>query len=140
MFRWAPDVNPDELDPEFRSDVEQMFEGDLDSWIGVRGYASDDAQEVLYQKYLAGGPLAAPPGKSAHNYRLAMDFAHLINGKEVWDYGSDAWNRIEALVDAHPRLHGGWKFPKGEQDPDHIEAVKWFALRDVLIQEGKWNA
>ena len=138
-FRWASDVDPEQLDPEFRSDVEQLFGDDEAGWIGTRGYASIDEQNVLYQKYLNGGPLAAPPGKSAHNWRLAMDFARLMVGKEIWDYNSADWKRIEDKVDAHPRLHGGWKFPAGEQDPDHIEAVKWFAFRDQLIQDGKWN-
>lgn len=37
---------------------------------GMRSYAE---QAELYKKYLAGGPIAAPPGKSNHNFGLAFD-------------------------------------------------------------------
>jgi hypothetical protein len=41
------------------------------------------------------------------------------------------------LVDAHPRLHGGWHFP--HPDEDHIEAYpKWQEKKAQLIAEGKW--
>jgi peptidoglycan L-alanyl-D-glutamate endopeptidase CwlK len=36
----------------------------------MRSYAE---QAELYKKYLAGGPIAAPPGKSNHNFGLAFD-------------------------------------------------------------------
>src|SRR6266404_9337830 len=37
---------------------------------GTRSFAE---QDELFKKHLAGGPLAAPPGKSNHNFGLAFD-------------------------------------------------------------------
>ena len=42
----------------------------------LSGYRSYDQQNEMYQQYLNGtGPLAAPPGGSAHNYGTAADLA-----------------------------------------------------------------
>ena len=42
-------------------------------------------QAALRKKYEAGGPRAAPAGKSWHNYKCACDIVFIVNGKAKWD-------------------------------------------------------
>ena len=42
-------------------------------------------QAALRRKYEAGGPRAAPAGKSWHNYKCACDIVFIVNGKAKWD-------------------------------------------------------
>lgn len=42
-------------------------------------------QAVLRRAYENGGPLAAPAGKSWHNYKCACDIVFIVNGKAKWD-------------------------------------------------------
>lgn len=46
---------------------------------------SYEEQAILRRKYEAGGPLAAKPGNSWHNYGCACDVVFVINGKAKWD-------------------------------------------------------
>jgi peptidoglycan L-alanyl-D-glutamate endopeptidase CwlK len=61
-----------------------------DYWatLALRDYAF---QERLYKAHLAGGPRAAPPGLSAHQYGLAVDFtrdldAHAAGIQPDWSH------------------------------------------------------
>ena len=136
-LRW--DVSQANLDPELLKDICGLFEPDASDWAITYGFRTFDEQNALYQKHLKGGPLAAAPGHSPHEFGLAIDFAEIVNGKLLWDDSRPSWARIRAVVDASPRLHGGWKFPpEAPADPDHIQAVKFYALRDKLKAEGKW--
>jgi hypothetical protein len=133
---WAGKWDQPGLDNEFRNDVQGVLGPDEDAWRIIFAVRTHEEQQALYEKHLAGGPLAAPPGRSAHEYGLAVDICRLvgtgITQKERWDYDHPAWARIRAAVDAHPRLHGGWHFPV--EDPDHLQAVKWKTLRQTLVQ------
>ena len=42
-------------------------------------------QAALRRAYENGGPLAAPAGKSWHNYKCACDIVFIVNGKAKWD-------------------------------------------------------
>ena len=41
-------------------------------------------QADLYRKHIRGGPLAAKPGNSWHNYGCACDIVFIVNGKAKW--------------------------------------------------------
>lgn len=128
------------VDGELADDLDATLGPDPAEWVVYRGWASMDGQAILYKAYKEGkGPLAAPPGRSAHNWGFATDIARRVNGKLLWDYEDESWARMQHLIDAHPRLHGGWKFPPAAPaDPDHIQSTKWPAFRAELQQEGKW--
>ena len=126
------------LDPEFQADVQGLLGPDADEWAITFGKRTRDQQQALYDKHLAGGPLAAPPGHSAHEYGLAVDFCRLVGTgisiKERWDYDHPAWKRVWDAMDAHPRLRSGYHF----QDEDHCQAVKWSALKAEMKAAGTW--
>jgi peptidoglycan L-alanyl-D-glutamate endopeptidase CwlK len=100
---------------------------------GMRSY---EEQADLYRKYKAGGPLAAPPGQSNHNFGLAFDVT-IFKGSDdpekaktpVWD--SPAYRAVGALggeiglewggnwkkVDEpHFQLRPGWAADMSEPD------------------------
>lgn len=58
----------------------------------ISGYRSQEEQAKLYQAYLNGGPLAAPPGHSFHEFRAAADAGFFKDG---------------IYLDEHPELVGG---------------------------------
>jgi hypothetical protein len=138
--RW--DVARSQLDPEFGDDVHAMLAAQPDSWAVVQGKRDFAYQDKLYaQGRTTPGEIVtnAKGHQSAHCWGLAVDVAHLdADGKEHWDYEDPAWQRLEDAVNRHPRLHGGWTFPK--PDLDHIQAVKWIALRTTLVHDGRWDA
>lgn len=135
-LRW--DVDRARLDPEFADDVDAVFGADEASWVVHYGWRSREEQAALYRRHLAGGPLAAPPGRSPHEHGLAVDFHEEIDGRADYTVGPH-WRRIMAAVDAHPRLHGGWHFPPvAPADDDHVQAVKWYQVRHDLIAAGTW--
>lgn len=110
------------LEPEFANDVDRLL---LDSpflWRIVYGYRTLAEQDALYQKYLAGGPKAAPPGKSAHNFGLAVDVQLIMpDGSMNWNIKYPGWMWLFKAIKPTPRLHSGVSF----QDYDHIERYQW---------------
>jgi hypothetical protein len=98
--------------------------------------------QTLYEAYKAGGPLAAPPGQSPHNYGLAVDL-QLTGplGQLVWypdvpkdvldlpqperiaylDICPPEWTELWRAIFAAPLLHSLWTYGDG----DHIERVDW---------------
>lgn len=108
------------LEP-FASDVNDLLMEDEGTWVVTCGYRTPAAQAVLFAAYQKGGPLAAPPGESAHNARLGVDITHVQDGKDDWDYQSPAWRRLVRKIHMHPRLHSLDDYG----DTDHIEAVNW---------------
>jgi peptidoglycan L-alanyl-D-glutamate endopeptidase CwlK len=79
---------------------------------GLRSY---EEQEELYRKYKAGGPVAAPPGESNHNFGLAFDVT-IFKGSDdpekaktpVWE--SPAYKAVGALgTDLGLEWGGNWK-------------------------------
>lgn len=128
MINWR-NVDPGKLDPQFRADVEKLLVESQYTWIVLYGYRTLKEQMDLWDKYQAGGPKAAPPGKSAHNYGLAVDVVpavgeHGLGFKPDWNINDPAWVWLFDAVFKHPRLHSGRSF----DDSDHIEAVNWKSL------------
>jgi len=114
------------LRPSFRADVEGFLAGSAYSWYVLSGFRGLDEQAKLYAAFLKGGPRAAPPGKSAHNYGCAVDIVldadPLTPGLQPsWDTKLAAWTWLKVASIPHPRLRGGWRFG----DWPHLEAVDW---------------
>lgn len=132
MLYWRA-IDKMQVDPQLVADLEETLGPDPGEWYVTCGFRSIEVSNIgyaAYRAYLDGhGPRApkfAPGGKSPHNFGLAVDLA--LDGDPVtprlqpdWDEAHPAWIRLRGLVDAHPRLHGGWWF----QDSDHVEVVGW---------------
>jgi len=137
-IRW--DVDRRLLDSEFANAVDACLGSSPFSWAVYQGFRSFETQNVLYQKYKAGGPLAAPPGHSAHEHGLAVDVAELDGGQELWDYNRPCWGWLFAAVRAAPTLHSGHDFPPvAPADDDHIQSTRWPAVKESLKAQGLWT-
>lgn len=121
MIVWRAD--PTKLNTAFRRDVEAVLTQGPHTWYVLSGYRSNLEQADLYRKHLAGGPRAAPPGRSAHNFGLAVDVVPDVDDatpglQPSWDVKHEAaWTWLAATVDWHPRLKHGRVFG----DWPHIE-------------------
>jgi hypothetical protein len=111
----------DGLQPQFLADVEALLGGSEYEWHVMYGYRSLAEQDVLYQKHLKGGPLAAAPGHSAHNFGLAVDVQLITDEDADWNEHDAGWVWLFDAVANAPRLHSGKAFG----DDDHIERVDW---------------
>jgi LAS superfamily LD-carboxypeptidase LdcB len=59
-------------------------------------YRSAKLQGILYRRYLNGGPIAAPPGRSKHQFRLAFDLhvsdrSYLEYLGKLWEEAGGTW-------------------------------------------------
>lgn len=119
------------LDPAFAADVDAFLGASPWSWYVLSGFRGDDEQRALWEAYrFRGGPRAAPPGLSAHNYGLAVDVvldadAERPGLQPSWDTNLPAWAWLKAASLAHPRLAGGWRF----HDWPHLERFRWKQYR-----------
>jgi hypothetical protein len=119
------------LQEQFLTDVDMVLGKSPFHWYVTAGFRSLPEQDVLWKKYLEGGPLAAPPGKSAHNFGLAIDVVPdkdptkpgLQPGwsllKKAKEYA--AWIWLKVTIAKHPRLTHGSKFG----DWPHIQRYNW---------------
>jgi LAS superfamily LD-carboxypeptidase LdcB len=82
------------------------------------GYRSLAKQARLYEAYRRGGPLAARPGSSAHNYGLAVDIA--FPGRAKDDSAYKLMHRIAGTFGLQPL-----GFVQRRQDPYHVELPGW---------------
>jgi hypothetical protein len=119
-------VDPSLLQPVFRIDVEKLLHASPYHWTVTYGFRSREEQAELYAKFKAGGPRAAPPGKSAHNFGLAIDVA--LDGDDTlaglqpdWNTSHEGWRWLFDAIAEHPRLHSGRSF----NDACHIERLGW---------------
>jgi hypothetical protein len=125
MIVWG-NVDPELLDPAFRMDVEAVL-GELPSrWKVTQGRRSTAYQADLWAKYQEGGPRAAPPGMSPHEFGLAIDVvldddATTSKIEPNYRVTDSRWLALFDAIWKHPRLHSGRSF----QDADHIEALGW---------------
>jgi hypothetical protein len=115
------DCSDADLEPQFKADVVDLLTNSPYDWHIEYGYRTIAEQTKLYEAHLAGGPLAAPPGHSAHNFGLAVDVQLIVGGVADWDTSHPGWQWLFAAVLAAPRLHSG----RGFGDDDHIERVNW---------------
>jgi hypothetical protein len=139
MITWDVNVaDLAQLAPSFRVDVTTVLAASPYDWRVVYAYRSLDLQQVLYDKYRAGGPLAAPPGRSAHNFGLAVDVQLWVPDapspsdpmRMEWNVKARGWQWLFAAVKGAPRLHSGIEFG----DFDHIERLNWKLYKDWSVQ------
>ncbi len=90
----------------------------------ISGTRSLEEQTILYQKYQQGGPLAAPPGRSNHNYGIAFDigvFTGSLDPAQARTYLGESpdYDRVGSLADDIGLSWGGnWTTSK---DKPHYE-------------------
>lgn len=124
MLTFLPKVDQSKINPQLMADLHQAIDPLPDHWEVTYGFRTWDEQNALYQKHLAGGPVAAPPGNSPHEFGLAVDVVLVEpNGKTNYNVKDPRWQAMLDAVYAHPRLHS----LKSIGDYDHIEAVNWRA-------------
>lgn len=80
----------------------------------------------------------APPGKSWHNWGLAVDLCDLENGKVNWGFDM---GKLQSIATKYGMIWGG-TFSKGKTDPPHFELhlghdIKYYL---GLYNEGKVDA
>jgi hypothetical protein len=132
-LRWKADVDRN-LEPRFLRDIEQLLGVSSPfEWKVTFGRRSMEDQDELYQIFRAGGPRAAPAGRSPHNYGLAIDV--VLDGVAgpgeslTWDTKRAGWVWLFGALEHHPRLHSGVSFGDG----GHIEKATWIDYKE-------WNA
>lgn len=129
MLDWGK-VDPSKLRKSFREDVESVLNPSPYRYRVQYGFRSVSEQADLYAKHLAGGPLAAPPGQSAHNYGLAIDVVVDASDRPGlqadWDVTTPAWVWLTETIAKHPRLKTGAKY----KDYGHIERLNWSTHKD----------
>lgn len=123
------------MDPLARIDVSKLnpeFYGMLLGLLGAAkahglrllatyGFRSRDEQQKLYEKHLAGGPLAAPPGHSAHEFGCAVDFLALAKDGQVIQ--SSRAPEYTDLAELAPRYR--CKTLQQYNDAGHVELENW---------------
>lgn len=127
-------VDPLLLEPQFRQDLEDLLGPSQWTWFMLYGYRSLAEQNRLYNLYIKGGPKAAPPGKSAHNFGLAVDLVPDLDPNTPglqpnWVTSTASWLWLFAKAKLHPRLKSGVSFA----DADHLEKYKWQKFKE-------WNS
>jgi len=139
MIDWGK-VDPTELEPAFRRDVETLLKASPVIWRVTSGYRSLATQTawhknwLAYKAYRAGtGPKApfagkaAAAGRSAHNYGLAIDVVpdgdpNTPGLQPDWTPNpGDAWYWLRDSIAPHPGLRHGSHFG----DWPHIQKVNW---------------
>ena len=76
-----------ELRPKFVAGVQAFLADNEDYDCSISfAYRTNASQQELFRAYRSGGPKAARPGSSWHNYASAIDFVITsIDGKALWD-------------------------------------------------------
>jgi len=78
-----------ELRSKFIAGINKFLDDNPDMDCNIAfSYRSNAKQLELYRKYQAGGPLAARPGNSWHNYACAIDLTIYTDGGRIYDDGS----------------------------------------------------
>lgn len=96
-------IDLDLLYPPFMERLVECIGDLLDQGYPYRvysGYRSYDEQTKLYQAFLAGGSRAAAPGRSAHNFGLAVDCA-LQKAPKVLSWAKEDYS---PLIEALPKF------------------------------------
>ncbi len=96
---------------------------DLRATMGFRDLVE---QAALWDAYQKGGPRAAPPGKSAHNYGMAVDFLAYRKGALLGSSSEPEYALMEELA---PRYT--LKTLRRLNDAGHVELDGWELFHDV---------
>lgn len=139
----------EKLHPKIREEVKLIVEAADKVLTGraqvriVQALRTFEEQNAFYaQGRTKPGPKVtkAKGGQSYHNYGLAVDFALLIDGKEIsWntvkDYDEDSiadWMEVVKIFESH-----GYKWGKAFNDLPHLEKSFGYSYKDLLK---KYNA
>jgi len=102
------------------------------AYSGQRDYA---LQWELRQKYLEGGPRAASPGGSWHNFGLAIDIIPVFyDGKPNWDLPDSVWIKIDAIGRRFGLVSGA-----SFGDPGHFKYTKGSSLVALRTNKPGWE-
>lgn len=128
MLYWRK-IDPCGLHSGFREVAEAVLQASPHHWYVTHAHRSLAEQGELYRKYLAGGPRAAPPGRSAHNFGLAIDVVLDADPEKpglqpTWNTKLAGWIWLKTTLTNHPLLKSGWTF----SDWPHIEHRDWKRL------------
>lgn len=125
------------LHPKVRSEVTDIITSINSAGVDMRitrAFATLAEQNALYQLYLKGGPKAAPPGLSYHNYGVAIDFCLLhkdgsvsFNMEEDMDHDKKAdWMEV-----VNSFQYKGWKWGVSFGDNDHLEKSFGYSVQGL---------
>lgn len=115
------------LEPGFYADVHRFLDESPYTWYVLEAYRSRARSAELYRAYkFEGGPRAAPPGQSAHNWGLAIDVVPDTDAgrqglQPSWKITRPEWQWLKIASIPHPRLTVGWRFG----DWPHIQRYRW---------------
>jgi hypothetical protein len=126
VITWRKGVDPKALNPAFLADVVSVLDPSPYRWLVTYGRRTTAEQAALYATYQAGGPRAAPPGKSPHEFGLAIDVCldgdtATVEIEPDWNTSHPGWLWLFEAIWQHPRLHSGRSF----QDACHVERLGW---------------
>jgi len=114
------------MNPQFVMDLDNLFAALPEDWYVIQARRTTEYQAGLYAAYIQGGPKAAPPGYSAHEFGLAVDVT--LDGDSAtkgvqpnWNTRDPRWIKMINAVQLHPGLKSGISFA----DADHIEKDQW---------------
>jgi len=127
--------------PAIRAELILIYEDILKAGLKCRFtsvFRDYNEQSQLFDKYQKGGPMAARPGLSFHNYGLAVDFVLLLdNGRAVsWDLNADFnkdaaadWFQIINIFKKYGWEAGAdWK----KKDYPHVQKTFNYKIRELL--------
>lgn len=125
MLIWRK-IDPALLDRDFLADLKAFFSELPGDWYVTAGFRTRKEQSRLHEIYLAGGPKAAPPGLSAHEYGLAIDIVldcdpEAVGLQPSWNVKLQQWLTLKLHLLTHPTLKHGSSFG----DWPHVEARNW---------------
>lgn len=120
----------DGMNPVFVAALDGALGPLPDTWYVIQAKRDSAYQAALFAKYQAGGPRAAPPGYSPHEFGLAVDVALDADAVRAglqpnWDLHDVRWQRLIHTVRDSRLLHSGIGFG----DADHVEMVHWGAYK-----------
>jgi hypothetical protein len=93
----------------------------------ISGHRSIEEQSKLYERHKRGGPLAAPPGKSYHNFGSAVDISFIDpNGKTITDEDNP-----ELFRAMHKSAEAFGIKGIGESDPPHFQDADYAKVSDI---------
>jgi peptidoglycan LD-endopeptidase CwlK len=131
--------NLDDLDPRVKALAQQLIDACTEQGIDLlvtSTYRDNEAQQALYQQGRSlPGPIVtnAKAGQSFHNYRLALDFCPLENGKCAWG-DSATFMRVGMIAEGLGMTWAGrWTGPLREMA--HVQYTGGLTLAD--LQAGK---
>lgn len=130
-----------QLHPEIREDVAKAINDVRDEHgiklrIGKDGhFRKMEEQRELYERHKNGGPLAAPPGKSYHNYGLAVDLYIIEDGQVSYDL-----NKYQKVADIFEKYGFSWGYALWGKDKPHFQKTFGYDQSTLKKQLANTNA